>query len=54
MTDEDDYAILKFAQATKDERLRKDIKYLVSLELLVVACVNYFTTSHEIFKASNS
>lgn len=53
-TDEDDYTIAKFYKAYKDERVRREIKQQMSIEILSIAIVNYFTSSPEIFRPSSS
>ena len=40
-------------KAYGDERLKRDFKQLISLEILSIAVVNYFTSSPEIFRPSN-
>lgn len=53
LTDEEDYALIKWLSASKDERLCGDIRRLICLEHLSIAVVNYFTTSSEFFLPSN-
>jgi len=53
-TDEDDYAIAKFYKAFKEERARREIKHQMSIEILSIAIVNYFTSSPEIFRPNNA
>jgi Ser/Thr protein kinase RdoA (MazF antagonist) len=50
LTDEDDYTIQKFVKAYRDEKARREIKHMMSLEILSIAIVNYFTSSPEIFR----
>ena len=52
LTDEDDYAVAQFQKAFKDDRAKRDLKQLMTLEILSIAIVNYFTSSPEIFKPS--
>jgi len=54
LTDEDDYTVAKFQKAFKDERARREIKHQMSIEILSIAIVNYFTSSPEIFRPSSS
>ena len=54
LTDEDDYTIAKFQKAFKDERARREIKQQMSIEILSIAIVNYFTSSPEIFRPSTA
>ena len=54
LTDEDDYTIAKFQKAYKDERARREIKQQMSIEILSIAIVNYFTSSPEIFRPNTS
>ena len=54
LTDEDDYTVAKFQKAFKDERARREIKQQMSIEILSIAIVNYFTSSPEIFRPSSS
>lgn len=49
-TDEDDYTVAKFYRAYRDEKARREIKHQMSIEILSIAIVNYFTSSQEIFK----
>jgi len=53
-TDEDDYTIAKFYKAYKEERARREIKQQMSIEILSIAIVNYFTSSPEIFRPNSS
>ena len=53
-TDEDDYTIAKFYKAYKEERSRREIKQQMSIEILSIAIVNYFTSSPEIFRPNSS
>lgn len=53
LTDEEEYQVNSFMKAYADERLKRDFKQLISLEILSIAVVNYFTSSPEIFRPSN-
>jgi hypothetical protein len=53
LTDDEDYAIAHFTKVFNDERAKKDLHQLMSLEILSIAVVNYFTSSPEIFKPSS-
>ena len=53
LTDEDDYTISKFYKVYKDEKSRREIKQQMSIEILSIAIVNYFTSSPEIFKINS-
>jgi len=53
LTDEDDYSVAKFEKAIKDDRVRRDIKYQMTLEILSIAVVNYYTSSPEVLKPSH-
>jgi len=50
LTDEDDYTINKFMHAYKDEKVKRELKLQMCLEILSIAVVNYFTSSPVIFK----
>lgn len=55
LTDEDDYTVAKFQKAFyKDERASRSIKQQMSIEILSIAIVNYFTSSPEIFRPSQT
>jgi len=53
LTDEEDYALLKFSIAYKDDKAKHEFTQLMSLEIVSIAVVNYFISSPEIFKPSN-
>ena len=52
-TDEDDYSVAKFEKAIKDDRLKRDIRLQMTLEILSIAVVNYYTSSPDILKPTN-
>lgn len=53
LTDEDEYQVTAFIKAFNDDKCKRELKHLVSLEILSIAVVNYFTSSPEIFRPSN-
>jgi uncharacterized membrane-anchored protein len=53
LTDEDDYSISKFEKTIKDDRARKDIRYQMTLEILSIAVVNYYTSSPDVLKPTH-
>lgn len=53
LSDEDDYSIAKFEKAIKDDKIRRDIKQQMILEILSIAVVNYFTSSPDILKPTH-
>ena len=53
LTDEDDYSVAKFEKAIKDDRIRKDIRCQMTLEILSIAVVNYYTSSPEVLKPTH-
>jgi len=52
-TDEDDYSVAKFEKAIRDDKLRKDLRYQMALEILSIAVVNYYTSAPEVLKPSS-
>ena len=50
LTDEDDYCIAKFEKAIKDDRVRKDLRNQMTLEILSIAVVNYYTSAPDVLK----
>jgi hypothetical protein len=53
LTDEDDYSIAKFEKAIKEERAKRDFKQMMTLEILSIAVVNYYTSSPDILKPTH-
>jgi hypothetical protein len=53
LTDEEDYSMVKLEKALKDEKLKKELKIAMSLEVLSVAVCNYFTSAPELMRASH-
>ena len=53
LTDEDDYTVARFHRVYKDEKARREIKQMMSIEILSIAIVNYFTSSPEIFRPTS-
>ena len=53
LTDEDDYSVAKFEKAIKDDRIRKDIRNQMTLEILSIAVVNYYTSSPDVLKPTH-
>jgi hypothetical protein len=53
LTDEDEYCVAKFEKAIKDDRTKQQIKYQMTLEILSIAVVNYYTSSPDILKPTH-
>lgn len=53
LTDEDDYSVAKFEKAIKDDKIRKDIRHQMTLEILSIAVVNYYTSSPDVLKPTH-
>lgn len=53
LTDEDDYSVSKFERSIKDDRVRKDFRCQMTLEILSIAVVNYYTSSPDILKPTH-
>ena len=52
LTDEEEYCISQFSKVAKEEKVRNDVKTQMTLEILSIAVVNYYTSSPEILKPS--
>ena len=50
LTDEDDYSIVKFERAIKDEKVRRELRVQMTLEILSIAVVNYYTSAPDVLK----
>ena len=53
LTDEDDYTVSKFEKAFKDDKVRRDLKIQMTLEILSIAVVNYYTSAPEVLKPTH-
>lgn len=53
LTDEDDYTVSKFEKAFKDDKVRRDLKTQMTLEILSIAVVNYYTSAPEVLKPTH-
>lgn len=53
LTDEEEYSIIKFEKVLKDEKLKKEIKAAMALEVLSVAVTNYYTSAPELLRATH-
>lgn len=53
LSDEEQYAVAQFSKVFKDERAKRDLKQMITLEILSIATINYFTSSPEIFRPSS-
>lgn len=53
LTDEDDYSVSKFEKAIKEDKTRKDLKTQMTLEILSIAVVNYYTSSPEVLRPTH-
>ena len=52
LTDEDDYTVAKFEKAYKEEKLKRQLRHMMTLEILSIAVVNYYTSSPDVLKPS--
>lgn len=50
LTDEDDYSIAKFEKAIKDDKVRRELRNQMTLEILSIAVVNYYTSAPDVLK----
>ena len=53
LSDEEQYAVAQFSKVFKDERAKRDLKQMTTMEILSIATINYFTSSPEIFRPSS-
>jgi hypothetical protein len=53
LTDEDDYSIAKFEKAIIDDKTKRDFKMMMTLEILSIAVVNYYTSSPDVLKPTH-
>jgi hypothetical protein len=53
LTDEDDYSIAKFEKAIKDDKIKRDMRQMMTLEILSIAVVNYYTSSPDVLKPTH-
>ena len=53
LTDEDDYSIAKFEKAIKDDRVRRELRNQMTLEILSIAVVNYYTSAPDVLKPTH-
>lgn len=53
LSDEEQYAVAQFSKVFKDERAKRDLKQMITMEILSIATINYFTSSPEIFRPSS-
>mmetsp|Transcript_7515 Transcript_7515/g.12694 ORF Transcript_7515/g.12694 Transcript_7515/m.12694 type:complete len:185 (+) Transcript_7515:118-672(+) len=53
LTDEDDYSVAKFEKAVKEERVKRDVRTMMTLEILSIAVVNYYTSSPDVLKPTH-
>jgi hypothetical protein len=53
LTDEDDYSVAKFEKAIKEDKTRRDLKTQMTLEILSIAVVNYYTSSPEVLRPTH-
>ena len=54
LTDEDDYSVSKFEKAIKDDKLKRELRLQMTLEILSIAVVNYYTSSPDVLKPTHS
>ena len=52
LTDEEEYCVSQFSKAAKEDKVRLDVKVQMTLEILSIAVVNYYTSSPDILKPS--
>lgn len=53
LTDEEDYSLVKLEKVLKEEKLRKELRAAMALEVLCVAVCNYFTSAPELMRATH-
>ena len=53
LTDEDDYSIQKFEKAVKEDKTKRELKTQMTLEILSIAVVNYYTSSPEVLRPTH-
>lgn len=53
LTDEDDYSIAKFEKAIKDDKIRRELRVQMTLEILSIAVVNYYTSAPDVLKPTH-
>ena len=53
LTDEEEYSLVKFERIYKEEKQKKELRCMIAFELLVVAVVNYFTSSPELIRPTH-
>lgn len=53
MTDEDEYSLVKFEKAYKEEKTKKELRVMLVLEILAVAVANYFTNAPELIRPTH-
>lgn len=53
LTDEDDYSIAKFEKAIKDDKIRRELRIQMTLEILSIAVVNYYTSAPDVLKPTH-
>ena len=53
LTDEDDYSVSKFEKAVKEDKTKRDLKTQMTLEILSIAVVNYYTSSPEVLRPTH-
>lgn len=53
LTDEDDYSVSKFEKVIKDDKTKRDLKTQMTLEILSIAVVNYYTSSPEVLRPTH-
>jgi hypothetical protein len=50
LTDEEEYSVGQFWRVVKEESVKTDIKTMMTVEILSIAVVNYYTSSPDILK----
>lgn len=53
LTDEEDYSLVKLEKVLKEDKLRKELRAAMALEVLCVAVCNYFTSAPELMRATH-
>lgn len=53
LTDEDEYSISKFEKVIKEDKVKRDLRNQMTLEILSIAVVNYYTSAPDVLKPSN-
>lgn len=53
LTDEDEYSLSKFEKVFKEEKTKKELRFMMVLEILAIAVANYFTSTPELIRPTH-